>query len=414
MLVKITETFARLGSADMRHYLWLALALGVAGLVFVLLRRRWHPTWRRFYLAVIVVILLRIVLYDNPLAWRGYKKYLSMDTLGFRHHNEMMVEYEKYPQAIDPKTEKPSIPYLAVGSSQAYATFQGHDDTEYIGNHYLNIVGIFSVVGMGPMEMLLYEHQILQRNPECIILMISDFDLCRPPALEGILTGPKLGSNIVPLYKGMQDNHELNIRETLASKVVGDRFPEYQYSFIPKGFLKRWLKPEVALSERLPASIEHANAENEKPFVPASPSEVSEDKWLEVHLDILSREETMHIFWLETNLRMLKSFIARMHARDIEIVIAQSQYHPLGYIPRNLEYRAEVDAAMRELDETDDQLLYFNENEIVLLTAEDYRDGYHINEAASRRFVVKLIDKLDRYFGRPVRSYPISGIDDTK
>src|SRR5262245_33531573 len=108
------ELFARagIGTYYIVYYFCFAVTLGTILLLVRLTRTRW-PHWTRLTLGAIVAILIvRLVLFQNPIALRFYQRHLTVESAGLRQWAVLDVEIDKYRRNL----HAAPLANIAVGS----------------------------------------------------------------------------------------------------------------------------------------------------------------------------------------------------------------------------------------------------------------------------------------------------------
>src|SRR6185295_20309905 len=106
-------SLAGIGTYYLRYYAMYLLVCAAVIVVVRWRRRRLAPWVRGVAVTFVTVLLVRLVLFDNPFALRMYQTHLTALTLGMRQGGVLDLEIVKYRRDIH---QRP-LANLAVGSS---------------------------------------------------------------------------------------------------------------------------------------------------------------------------------------------------------------------------------------------------------------------------------------------------------
>ncbi len=174
MVDKVLNALGEVGIYYQQLYvIWSVLALMAVSLLIVFRKQRKRLWWRAGVL-ILLVLMARWAMFENPVAWRAYRKLLNVNQLGFRHDAEVDIRIRRFWTTPQGRPDSPSVPFLAVGSSQTGALFK----TVYsLGPDVSEQIEFFSMAGMGPLDILLYKDDIFNYGPNNIILYLSEATL---------------------------------------------------------------------------------------------------------------------------------------------------------------------------------------------------------------------------------------------
>ena len=318
-------------------------------------------------LGVFIVIfysLTRVILFENPAAWMGYRYSLTWKEIGFREATIIDQNLRRY---ISPPQ---NLKYLAIGSSQTGAVF-----SDYAQKHRDFYKIEYS--GMGPLDYYLYSELVKQIKPKTLILFLSEFDFGRDIVKETMVFAPHQSLSkhyflidILSNELGTSSAIHLSIKMLLA-----DLFPEYKYQFLFKGLRDKLLNKHFLLKTQEQAFSSHS----------------AQDKATE-QVDILLR--TLNKKPIDLNFRIYEQFLLRVLNSDIKLVVVEGQYHPGAYSVKNKKLKAIVSSKMQELSRKY-KFQYITTDKFPILLSEDFADGYHPNKIGSDKIVNTLIPILD-------------------
>lgn len=314
----------------------------------------------RFIKPFLVILLVRLILFDNMASWGCYFKILSPADIGWRQKDVIIHEVKR-----SFKWPAQEIKYLAVGSSQTGAVYKRYADKN-------SDFRTFVLAGLGPMDMYLYRDYIARYSPEYILLYLSEFDIAREPDLNLAKIAPYQKQALIQLFPDLRAiARKYNKGMALQEMIVGEFLPEYKYSFIFKGMTYKLFQKKAPLYER-------------------------GDKEPE---GILQR----HLWNLQTNLdegaiplnmKFLKRFLSFCEKNDFKVVIVEGQYNPLGYYERNLELNEYVREEVISVVKSYKNVQFLPRTSLPSLAPEDYEDAYHIKASKSEdmaRNIIKLV-----------------------
>ncbi len=319
--------------------------------------------WSPFLKPILIIILIRLILFDNIISWICYHTLLTPSDIGFRQRDTITQEFKKFLKY--PASESK---YLAIGSSQTGAVYgeysKLHKDFRKI-----------EMSGLGPLDMYLYRNYFAGYKPKYILLYLSEFDLARLPDLN---LAKISASQKFSLFEIFNDLHEISIKYNtgiaLKEMIAGEFFPEYKYSFIFKGLVnKLFSKDKEFESQRTEAMIEgeHLN------------------KRINDFNAKLNKEE------IDVNIKFLKKFLDFCAGKKIFVVIVEGQYHPLLYNEKTLMLNKIVHDKLKEIADNYSCVKFIPRAQTIEFTKDDYRDLYHVTGQKRNDFAGQIIEIIN-------------------
>lgn len=318
---------------------------------------------RSVVFAILAILVMRIILFSNPVAWTAYDKFLDIDDLGFRNNKLVSFERNKFlrrPQKVE---------YLAVGSSQVGAVFGRYDYLDK-SNQFIT----FTLAGMTTMEYVLYKDHIAKYQPKNIILYLSEFGLSRQLQLTQLSMAPPQGFDswrVFWLLREAMGNY--SFYSYFKQLMFSSFFPEYKYSYVFKGMMEKIFGKKAALNER------HV-------------TDVSAMEYMDQHLKQL---KGLNAKFTEFHFVFLEEFIRFCQEKSINIVLVEGDYHPLAYSEKNRQLNKTIKNKFSRLAERYKHITYVPRKTIYEFTEHDFRDGYHVHKRVGLEFTKKLLDYLD-------------------
>jgi hypothetical protein len=337
------------------------LALLTTSVIFALLLV-FKPRWRHIVYAVLIVVLMRIVLFDQFISWGFYKDHVSVEDVGWRPQSGIYIEYYKFFK------QKP-VRYLAVGSSQTTAIYK-----EYSKDH--NDLTVFGLAGMAPLDFYLYRHDIAARKPQTILLYLSEFDLAKEPRLDAAKDAPAQGLIFLELFPVLYDiarkaHSEISLKEMVAGQLL----PEYRYAFLFKGLRDQWMKKNQALQ------------------TPSLYDQLKPDA-LQLQLHATSVIGDMEERWIPYNRLFLMKFLTYCRAQGFKVIIVEGHYNPVAFNEKSLRLHEQVHQLLEEVVRSFDNVRFVPRSAIAQFTQDDYSDVMHVKPDAGYRFVTNLMKYL--------------------
>ncbi len=351
---------------------YLVFLFGKAVLIAIafFLLKKYQPQWRRLGYTVILILFLRIFLFDQYVSWGNYLNHLTVDDVGWRQMS--VLEFEKVKFF---KKEQP-VPFLAVGSSQTHAIFD-----PYAVEH--KELSVFYLSGMGPMDLYLYRDFVASFKPKVILLYLSEFDLAQAPRLEGAKLAPRQGLDLLKTYpKLLEIAKKTNSETELKEMVVSELLPEYKYSFIFKGFSEKLMRKNKALQAESLLKALTPNTE-------------------QIKADIEHAQKAWDAGWIKYNRHFLSEFLSYCEDKSLKVIIVEGQYHPWAYTTKSI-YLNEISVKeLRSLTETFKNVTFIPRSAVIRFGQDDYSDATHVKEKPAKLFVEDLLNKTYVHLNAP-------------
>lgn len=353
------EMLAKIAQINFEFLLYIAAELAALAVVYIY-SKRLTQRWQTAINLGIIILIIRIILFQNPLAWYVYHHTLDPEVIGWRQSSVLYDEFAQY-KSYD------NVKYLAVGSSQTGAIYRFSNDT-------LSDFRVKSLAGLGPVDLYLYRYNILNYHPEHILLYLSDFDMGRPATLETVKLAPAQGLHFPAVYRDL--NMYFSGKEfsrTMKEVLVGELFPEYKYSFIFKGYIDQLF-------------------DKNKVF-PVPAAAMTKEEYQEYQFEQL--KNVIDKSSIDVNLYYLDKFISFFEQRGISVIIIEGQYHPNAYTEKNLAVRKEVRNKLEMVEMSYSNVKFIPDSEIMLFKSSDYQDAYHVNPEAGKRFMQQVVKYIE-------------------
>lgn len=299
---------------------------------------------------ILIITVVRFILFGNPLSWMLYGSVLSPDDVGYRQCSVIRNEWKRFELK-----QKSSI--CAVGSSQTGAIYNRASEN--------GEVQIYSMSGMGPIDLYFNRNYIRQIKPQKILLYLSEFDLAHKPHLTGIKLSPRQGLTILP---SLLQFDQVESRREKIDMLVCELLPEYKYSYIFRGLITKLARLE---------QIE-----------PPSP---------EKQFEQLTQNLTNNLSdkYIELNSHFLKLFLEEMKKAEIPTIILEGQYYPdCQSLPRNKQLRELCVNEIKLCVEKCENTHFYSLNKTYQFKKSEYNDPYHVNDLAGERFVNYLFSNI--------------------
>ncbi|MFN1835202.1 hypothetical protein AB2B38_008070 [Balneola sp. MJW-20] len=325
--------------------------------------KKYKPAWLMPVRVLACVMIMRVILFENPLAWYIYNHTLDPEVVGWRQSSVLYDNFNQF-------KSNQEVEFLAVGSSQTGAIYDVSVDS------VASKLQVKSLAGLGPVDLYMYRENIVESNPENVLLFLSEFDMGRYPSLEAIKLSPNLGLKFPEIFMRIREDFPGDETNNILKEMFfGEIFPEYKYSYIFKGYLDQFTGKQVVM--------------------PNLESQVDDDNYFENQLSQLKvavQEEN-----LEINFRYLNDFISYLSDHDINVLVIEGQYHPFGYSNKNLALQEKVRSQLTDLQAQYSNLTYVPKTETIIFTIDDYDDAYHVNKQAAAKFTRSVINSLDKF-----------------
>jgi hypothetical protein len=323
---------------------------------FLLARRLKKTLARGAAFAVLAMLALHLALFGNPLAWGTY--YFALRDHADWRQSDIMAERFK---SMTPTGK--GVEWLAVGSSQTHAIYgeiaKNRDDLE-----------VFSLAGMTPMDMVLYQDRILRLKPRHVLLYISEFDLAAELRPEWARLAPvaalRIRSVTDQLMASVPPDSFPNLRRDL---LIGDLLPAYRYNFVFRGMLSR-----VAEAVGIPGFRSQRQADDQADYAA---------------LHARGRHS------MESMAKLLESFIDTLQNAGTQTVIVEGQYNPLGETPDLMRQHAEFVTWLADLQRRRPGLRAIRRDELPVMGTADFGDAYHLSKTSAYRLAESILQKAN-------------------
>lgn len=321
--------------------------------------RRWHQRWQTVVNLGIIILLIRILLFQNPLAWYVYNQTLDPEVIGWRQSSVLYDQFTQYKDHDDVK-------YLAVGSSQTGALYRFSEDS-------LSNFAVKSLAGLGPVDFYMYRHEIQNYHPQKILLYLSDFDMGRSPSLQSVKLSPDQGVYFPASYMALENHFSgKQFTRTMKEMLVGELFPEYKYSYVFKGYIHQLFNKNQAF-----------------PSAAARMSEEERKQYQFKQLRTAIKKENIDI-----NMYYLNKFITFFKKRGVTVTILEGQYNPDAYSDKNLAVKRAVREEFKNLDQKYSNVNFLPKSKLVWFESKDFTDAYHVDRQAGKK-LMKRVQHLD-------------------
>ena len=341
---------------------WLGLLAGLisTGLaVYCVVRRQDSAIWRVLFLLA-VILSIETLVFRNPAFFYVTSRCLDVKHIGWRPARALVKEVRRFKKPSSP------TPLLAVGSSQTGAIYG-----PYAARH--PHLAVFTLSGMGPLDLLLYKDLIGNERPRKIIVTLSDFDIGRKPSLTGAKFAPpqtpRMLAHIVTLLLPAPDIAWSEIQDFIAANTIS----AYRYQYIFKGILNR---------------LSHRNAA----FPESSVTSISNRVHLPVQLASLSELDER---WFDLNLVLLDEFFAWSYKNKLELAVVEGHYHPRA-LSQNQHLHEKASAALSDLCARYPNARYVRMAQLHTPSEDDYRDAYHLLPEPGYELSAQVVSLLDR------------------
>lgn len=348
---------------DFSFLITIAIYLLIIGMAWFI-SRRLDPVWRIGVHLVIIILIFRIIAFENPVAWYIYSNTLDPEVIGWRQSSVLYDEFVQFKSHEETK-------YLAVGSSQTEAIYNIHS----YNNPEFHVK---SLAALGPLDMYLYRNNILQYDPEVVLLYLSEFDMAREPEWNASKIAPSQGLAFPLIYRDFNKWFSgSEFRLAMKEMIAGELLPEYKYSFIFKGYIDQLF--------------------NKASVFPVEGNMMSDEERQEYQFSRLA--SALSEDNLEVNFNYLEKFLNHLDHHGISVIIIEGQYHPKAYTPRNLQVREIVRQRFIEMDYSYAHTRFIPEDEVLQFAASDYKDAYHVHHESGVKFsqlIVEILNNTDR------------------
>jgi len=318
-------------------------------------RTRIPAAVRRAMLTGVAILVIRLVLFDNPGILYFYVHAIDNVHLGMRQGGMLIEEARKYRHDI----HQAPLANLAVGSSQVGAIFN------YWPKDASEPLAVYSLAGMKALDFVLNAERIAAYNPRRIILYVSAFDMTGSPELFSLPLAPPRLASIWPVYRRLRasgltaDEIGPNLHGYIASQLL----PEYRYAFVYRALLRQWFggapRPVVPSQQRLPEFSNYFDPQ-----------------------------------WLEYNFLFFHDFMEFCRDRHINVLIVEGQINPSARTPKIDELNATVRSRLLAYLPDHPNMRYLPASDIYEFTPEEYHDTTHVLPGAAMKYTARLAEHL--------------------
>lgn len=347
-------TFADIGSYYIRYYLLWAAALAAAVCVLRFFRRRLPPRVRLTGGLIVGCLIARLLLFDNPFMLQAYQYGLTTESLGWRQAGVLDLEIRKYRRDI----HQPVLANLAVGSSQVGAIFYQWESPPP------EPVGVYSLAGMKPLDMVLNEDAIAAMHPARVILYLSAFDMTGSPELFSLPLAPPQWRTIPAVYNRLRGAGLTfaDIGPSFQRYLVSQFLPEYRYSFVYRALIREWFdgapRPAPPPGARMPEFSSYFDPQ-----------------------------------WLEYNFSFLEDFLAFCAGSGIDVLVLEGQINPSAMTPAIAALNAGVRERLLGYRAKYGTLRYVPADAVYQFASDEYHDMTHVLPEAARRYTRQLVSR---------------------
>ena len=353
-----------LGSYYVWHYVLLFFVFSLLVLLWCRFRPRLHPGLRHFTMAMIAVSLIRIMLFDNPLAWRSYMSVITEESLSYLRAKlaaERIKKLELFPAKCN---------YLIAGSSLTYAALEAFKNldssTEYI-----------FIYGMRPMELAFCEKEIESFNPSRLILYLTIYDLGNVAWQEKYESFYAFHNEMLLLLNDKESSpySYRDLKLYLMRGLAGRLFLEYRFSLIFREYLNKFLN---------------------RPTLPTT-SGKSKEEILSFKLDHQKAVfATMSQKKVELNIRFLEKFFDFCRRKRVNVIVLEGQINPTAVTPERMELSRIAIKKLKQSVDKYDHVRFVPIAELRQLGPEDFKDMIHVKEESSVKYSQSVMAYLQK------------------
>ena len=320
------------------------------------------PRMLRMGLYIILSIgIIEFAIFRNPVCLHFFWHRMSVTQMGWKQRDSIRLDLTQREEAWKKR-------YIAVGSSQAHATF----NRASIDNKEL---GIVHTAGMTPVEIWWYRDIIKKHCDDTVILYLSEMDLIRSLRTSSFLISPQRDqSDLTELSRLFMEKQTADHSE-IAELWISNYFATYRYSFLANGLIKKTAE-----------TIGGKNAILE-------PDETVWDN--DAVGFLIKRTKKTGDDWITTNTKALDQFLAWSNTNDLKVVILQGQYHPKAQHQLR-DLRNQAAELLKSISEKYENTVFVSQDEIEPFAAEDFTDPTHVSAEAGEKFTKRFLNYLDK------------------
>jgi hypothetical protein len=338
------------------------LAIAAGCLLAIVAIRAFKKGPRLLRTGLYIVLFLATVefsIFRNPHFIKQCWLHFTSDQIGWKQRDSLRLE-------LFSRERSWKVPYLAVGSSQAWAVF-GQASTDR------KDIQVFHSAGLTPVEMNWYRDTICRHCGDTIILYLSELDLARAPSVESFKLSPRATNSEFARLSQLLLDHKVASYSDIADLYISNQISIYREQFLAKGILCK-------AAEKIggpDATRDRAQAGN-------SGSDFN---------DQISEIATIDDTWFGTNLESLGEFFTWCDSHDCKVVVAQGEYYPSAMaILGKLRERARQ--SLTELCARHANARYLGTEEVPGFSGQQYADATHVKMNEGAKFVDRLIAHL--------------------
>ena len=351
-----------INQCDLRSLISSFVNLGII-IIFICATRKSRPLIRKSGYTILIILIIRIALFNQPFSWNFYNSYLDGKNVGWRQKKVILQKHKEF-------LRKPkNIKFLAVGSSQTNAVY-GHYASKH--DNFETIV----LPGCDALSLALYRKHIESFKPKYLLLYLSEFELARPPSLSAATVSPRQGLSFIQIYPILKDTRKsFKSKTSINELLMGELFPEYKYSFIFKNIFNKLIKKNDSLT------------------TPSQSVKISYGEYFKTSIKKLTGKGRS-IPGINLNVRFLRTFLTYFKDKPLKIIIVEGQYNPLAYTKKNLKLNKIAYNKLKALGDEFRNVTFIARKDIMEFTEKDYKDGTHVKSMSGYAFSKKLMNIL--------------------
>ena len=349
--------FQLLNNFDLKFFTYFFINIGIVFVIIFFIRRS-KPATRKVLYIFLTITTIRIFLFDQPFGWYLYKNYIYPKDVGYRQLSTVIHEYNKF-------LKRPAhTKFLAVGSSQTERIY-----LEYDKKH--DELSKIAFPGGNAIDLILYKDYIKSFNPDYILLHLSEFEMSGKPNLISAVLSPRQNLSLISIYPILHSIAEFYDSKTVLNEIIaGEFFPEYKYSFIPKGIVNKLMKKNETLD--------------------IDPDMLTKNFTRLKNFDVKKKEKN-----IEFNFKLLKKFLSYCKKESLKVIIVEGQYNPSTYSKALLRLNTIVRRKLSALSLEFKNVTFIPRASIMEFTSDDYTDNAHVKPERGYYFVTKLMKTLE-------------------
>ena len=340
--------------------------LFILAVVLYLVRRRLPPYARKAVVLIYALIIMRFVLFWNPLIWSFYFENFGNGNIPKPVFTKGRVFIEK--RKFQRKINSERLPYLAVGSSQTgvlyYAESRLNDDVE-----------LFFLPGMMPIGYYFYRHHIRYLDPCNIVLYLSVFDIARSVnTFQALEHSPSQGFRAPEIFWWIIHSELNNVEKKKVWRLIFEEFlPELKWAFVLKSVTHNFLGNRYMRVEKKPEDLDMKDTPTKAP----------------IRKEFLyDRAQFKH------NVSSLEKFIEFSIDEGINVVILHGSVHPDFRLDENSALREEAEELFKKLAHRHDRVRYIPLKDLYQFSLPQYSDGIHVTGESARLFTEHLFKNI--------------------